>query len=841
MRVQTCGGRARIAPACAALVIIALCTVGVASLAGARPEAGRAGALDAKLDTGLYPWSLVRAVACDQSAPTSGPSTPLPQFNLAVPTVATSGAATGSGPHKFGHRSVGQGLSYLRGRSIGIVKRVYPASYDLRSLGRVTPVKNQSPHGTCWAFAAIGSMESNLRRIEPFATWDLSEDHLVYFSGFYPGKDPYSFGGSSFMPLAYLARWGGPVTEAQDPYNDNIHPNGLSPSKHLQEAIFVPPRTSAQGNDAIKAAVMTYGAVDVDLYADPGMSSGTTSSYWREATDSYYYTGGQRANHDVAIVGWNDGYSAGNFSTTPPGNGAFIVRNSWGPGWGEGGYCYVSYYDTRIGYGVNNMVFNGVEPANNYLGIYQYDPYGYLPGAGPIVGNVGWFANVFTARSNDNISAVSFYTPLANCSYQVSVGASLTSTQQKASGTLTSPGYHTVKLGTQYPMTSGQRFAVAVKLTVPDAGYRTPIPVETPISGYSNATADPGQSYFSTNGSTWTDLTSVSGLSEANVCLKAFASARATGQDLTPPTTTDNTSSTWHRAPFTVSLTANDNSGGSGVAWTRYRINNAGGWWLGSSISFQTPSNHLNDGIHSLAYYSQDNAGNTESPRGCQVRIDTQAPGTSVNYGSPLTKGVDGKWHNYDIHFALTAQDPLPPTSSTASLRQSSGVARTQYVVPGGSTWKDLDIAKYHLVSRADPNHSNDGSHVWYLRSIDAAGNVEAARSVTVFIDTNRPRTRALRAVTVKRNQYMRLYFKVLDTAPNSGKATVQIYVRKGTRATGKVVLRTPRAPIDVNSTYYFRTRCRLQPGGYRFWVYATDAAGNRQSEIGWGTIRVRR
>ena len=60
----------------------------------------------------------------------------------------------------------------------------------------------------------------------------------------------------------------------------------------------------------------------------------------------------------------------------PPGNGAFIVRNSWGTGWGDAGYFYVSYYDTNFGYG-ENAVFDDAEPTSNYNAIYQYDPLGW--------------------------------------------------------------------------------------------------------------------------------------------------------------------------------------------------------------------------------------------------------------------------------------------------------------------------------------------------------------------------------------------------------------------------------------------------------------------------------
>ena len=69
-----------------------------------------------------------------------------------------------------------------------------------------------------------------------------------------------------------------------------------------------------------------------------------------------------------------------------------------------------------------------------------------------------------------------------------------------------------------------------VRFTTP--GYNWPIPIEKPISGYSDAaTANPGQSYVSSDGISWIDSTSI--WSNTNVCIKAIAAIVLPSPDLT--------------------------------------------------------------------------------------------------------------------------------------------------------------------------------------------------------------------------------------------------------------------------------------------------------------------
>ena len=115
-----------------------------------------------------------------------------------------------------------------------------PVSYDLRDYGRVPPIRDQSPWGTCWAFGAMSAVESNYltRKAKGEITADLGDAQTVDFSELHeawfiknnPLKDraikpvygdvdvANIEGGFPAMSLAYFARLDGPVLETELPY-----------------------------------------------------------------------------------------------------------------------------------------------------------------------------------------------------------------------------------------------------------------------------------------------------------------------------------------------------------------------------------------------------------------------------------------------------------------------------------------------------------------------------------------------------------------------------------------------------------------------------------------------
>ncbi|MFA5214063.1 MAG: C1 family peptidase, partial [Methanoregula sp.] len=140
----------------------------------------------------------------------------------------------------------------------------FPPRYDLREQGRMTPVRDQDPWGTCWAFATFGSLESTLMSTTPVP--DFSEKNLVNLAGFALPAPPQDYGGHSWMSTAYLTRWNGPVDEATDPYplgpvNNWTSSGTYPPTKHVQNVVFFPARTNRTDTANLKGALVRWGAV----------------------------------------------------------------------------------------------------------------------------------------------------------------------------------------------------------------------------------------------------------------------------------------------------------------------------------------------------------------------------------------------------------------------------------------------------------------------------------------------------------------------------------------------------------------------------------------------------
>ncbi len=377
-----------------------------------------------------------------------------------------------------------------------------PSSYDLRKKQRTAAIKNQGTSATCWAYAALGALESSLlpEVEQSYSTKQMVKDNYYNIDA--------SLGGDYTMAAAYFLSWKGPVTEGKN-----------KPDKHVQEVHFY----DKEDIDDIKWAVYQNGGVSTSIYANVSTSNLSKSTYYNKTSNSYCYLGTNQPNHDVVIIGWDDDYSKNNFSSPVSGDGAFICQNSWGSEFGEKGIFYVSYYDANIG--AQSVSYCGIESPDNYDAIYQSDLCGW-------VGQLGYnketitVANVFEAGANENVEAAGFYALDKNTEYQVFFvpyyenTASLAKRQLVASGVVQDAGYYTVKFQTSWPVLKGERFAVVLSIKTPGSVH--PMAIEYQSGDMTkNVDITDGEGYMSKNGLDWE---SVEEKAKGNLCLKAYSS-----------------------------------------------------------------------------------------------------------------------------------------------------------------------------------------------------------------------------------------------------------------------------------------------------------------------------
>ena len=203
--------------------------------------------------------------------------------------------------------------------------------FDWRTLGKVTPVRDQSGCGSCWSFAVLGALESSYL-IRNNLTSDESEQYVLANSG--AGS---CAGGNRAAANAFLVATG-TASESAVPYTASSGPANPGVSTPFQALAtgFVDPSTEDPSKEKIKAALCEYGPLSVSVNATAAFQA-YTGGVFNEgpSTDT---------NHAITLIGWDDD------------KGAWLIKNSWGPDWGETGglgtergYMWIAYGSNRIG------------------------------------------------------------------------------------------------------------------------------------------------------------------------------------------------------------------------------------------------------------------------------------------------------------------------------------------------------------------------------------------------------------------------------------------------------------------------------------------------------------
>ncbi|MBN1460406.1 MAG: VCBS repeat-containing protein, partial [Armatimonadetes bacterium] len=200
---------------------------------------------------------------------------------------------------------------------------------DYNSTDWMTSVKNQGACGSCWAFSAVGATEAahNIASSNPGLDLDLAEQMLVSNDDVCCEYCGDCEGGWPDASLGYIQH-DGIVDESCFEYT--MHSNTPCSSRcsdWLDRRVFID-GVDAVGTsiEEIKERVVNGGPVSALMLIGDGYFQGSI----------YRCTGGV-VDHAVVIVGYSD-Y-----------NDCWRVKNSWGSGWGDAGYCNVAYGECLLG------------------------------------------------------------------------------------------------------------------------------------------------------------------------------------------------------------------------------------------------------------------------------------------------------------------------------------------------------------------------------------------------------------------------------------------------------------------------------------------------------------
>jgi len=242
----------------------------------------------------------------------------------------------------------------------------------------------------------------------------------------------------------------------------------------------------------LKGYIYDQGPVYTSMYASfPGFST-------YDGSYTLYYTGTEWPNHAVLIVGWDDSLThAGGF-------GGWIVKNSWGTGWGDSGYFTIAYGSARIG--MYSSFMYDWQDYDSSGDVLYYDEGGNSTAWGCVLRKTAWGLAKYVPASDVTITRVEFWTSDVTTDVDVYLYDSFDGTApsallaQRLDNSFDEAGYHSVALDSPLPVSGGDDLIAVVKFT--NAGFRYPVVAD--MMGPSET----GRTYMSCDGrsGSWTDL-----------------------------------------------------------------------------------------------------------------------------------------------------------------------------------------------------------------------------------------------------------------------------------------------------------------------------------------------
>lgn len=401
------------------------------------------------------------------------------------------------------------------------------------------PVYDQGDNGCCWAFAGTSLFEYTVDHTENVTDTSFSVQHMLQKLSVYGNcgynKTTKNDGGDPEMISAYFVSGYGPVNAKNYPWIDSselIKNYAYGRAEYrATDIIDMPIGRKKLGdkfvlddntNNEIKKAVYNNGAVHISIYMK-GPDVAIKNGYLGEDGISYYaYDMAYRHNHEVLIVGWNDNWSKTNFKNHPQSDGAWLVRNSWGPCNAAGGYYWVSYEEATI---TPNITICNYEKMRDTETVYNLDESGSSTNY-KMRDTEGGFINVFDIKSFEEMTAVTFYehSTTASCQiYYVPINGNGTPNVSKKRAIseekkIEYSGYHTINLNNQIERKSGTKVGIMVYVKDPEG---IQIGREASYESKTNATLNEGESFLCDSAGNTTDFITTS--ASGNFSIKLIA------------------------------------------------------------------------------------------------------------------------------------------------------------------------------------------------------------------------------------------------------------------------------------------------------------------------------
>ncbi|MDB8821315.1 cell wall-binding repeat-containing protein [Peptostreptococcus anaerobius] len=399
------------------------------------------------------------------------------------------------------------------------------SKYDPRSLGYMTPVRDQQSLGICWTFAGNATLESYLKK-SGLGDYDLSEEHMRWWGkgGLYNWNIGDTEGSTNETSVGYFTSWMGPKLEADIPYNGRMTTEqGAKKPYNYDSAKMLDYRVTDVVNVAtdevsVKNAILKYGAVMSGYYDD--------KRYMSLDKNAFYCDDKKGQTHAITIVGWDNDYPRDKFTglARPNSNGAWLVKNSWGNYNSEGGYMWISYEDKNILSYSDNYAISNVKKDQGQK-IYQHE---YSMSSNLRDDKALTVANAFNFEAGEVLQGVMFATDSQGANYEIYYIPYVSNSYDYSkklllkSGRVDHSGYTTVDINNHRLNGKG---AIGIRIDNTQAGQKSTINIEKDVVGYKmyKSSSNPGESFVLINDSL-VDMKKIGGLESTNPVIKAITS-----------------------------------------------------------------------------------------------------------------------------------------------------------------------------------------------------------------------------------------------------------------------------------------------------------------------------